>query len=120
MISAAPDGNQGMLTPKFLGVITLKYKQTLPLKDHEVVLTFDDGPLSPYTESTLDTLASQCVKATWSVLPNGRMGHDPDPKAIRLLAGVRSQRLPCSTSAALRPLQYRFGRGASRACGLSG
>jgi peptidoglycan/xylan/chitin deacetylase (PgdA/CDA1 family) len=40
-----------MLTPKFLGVITLKYKQTLPLKDHEVVLTFDDGPLSPYTEN---------------------------------------------------------------------
>src|SRR5262247_1668005 len=44
---------------------TMQYKQTLPLKDHEVVLTFDDGPLPPYTEIILDTLASQCVKATY-------------------------------------------------------
>ena len=44
---------------------TIQYKQTLPLKDHEVVITFDDGPLPPYTNSILDTLASQCVKATY-------------------------------------------------------
>jgi peptidoglycan/xylan/chitin deacetylase (PgdA/CDA1 family) len=44
---------------------TIQYKQTLPLKDHEVVLTFDDGPIPPYTNSVLDTLASQCVKATY-------------------------------------------------------
>jgi peptidoglycan/xylan/chitin deacetylase (PgdA/CDA1 family) len=44
---------------------SLQYKQTLPLKDHEVVLTFDDGPIPPYTTSILDTLASQCVKATY-------------------------------------------------------
>jgi peptidoglycan/xylan/chitin deacetylase (PgdA/CDA1 family) len=48
---------------KLLG--TIQYKQTLPLKDHEVVLTFDDGPIPPYTNSILDTLASQCVKATY-------------------------------------------------------
>src|SRR5262245_66491883 len=30
---------------------TIQYKQTLPLKDHEVVITFDDGPLPPYTNS---------------------------------------------------------------------
>ncbi len=41
------------------------YKQSLPLKDHEVVLTFDDGPIPPYTNSVLDTLAANCVKATY-------------------------------------------------------
>ena len=30
---------------------TLQYHETLPLNDHEVVLTFDDGPLAPYTNS---------------------------------------------------------------------
>jgi peptidoglycan/xylan/chitin deacetylase (PgdA/CDA1 family) len=44
---------------------TMQYKQTLPLKDHEVVITFDDGPLPPYTDIILDTLTSQCVKATY-------------------------------------------------------
>jgi peptidoglycan-N-acetylglucosamine deacetylase len=29
------------------------------------VLTFDDGPLPPYTEAILKTLASECVKATF-------------------------------------------------------
>jgi peptidoglycan/xylan/chitin deacetylase (PgdA/CDA1 family) len=48
---------------QLLGVIN--YKQTLPLKDHEVVLTFDDGPIPPYTNSVLDTLAANCVKATY-------------------------------------------------------
>ncbi len=37
----------------------------LPLNDHEVVLTFDDGPLPPYTEQVLDALAKECVKATF-------------------------------------------------------
>src|SRR5262249_33024194 len=44
---------------------TMQYKQTLPLGDREVVLTFDDGPLPPFTDIILDTLASQCVKATY-------------------------------------------------------
>ena len=44
---------------------TMQYEQTLPLKDHEVVITFDDGPLPPYTDIILDTLTSQCVKATY-------------------------------------------------------
>src|SRR5215510_8404125 len=50
---------------EFIRIGTLQYKQTLELKDHEVVLTFDDGPLPPYTDIILDTLASQCVKATY-------------------------------------------------------
>ncbi|MGA8498556.1 MAG: polysaccharide deacetylase family protein [Xanthobacteraceae bacterium] len=44
---------------------TLQYPQTLPLADHEVVLTFDDGPIAPYSNQILDILASQCVKATY-------------------------------------------------------
>jgi peptidoglycan/xylan/chitin deacetylase (PgdA/CDA1 family) len=44
---------------------TLNYQQTLPLADHEVVLTFDDGPISPYSNQILDILGSQCVKALY-------------------------------------------------------
>ena len=44
---------------------TLNYQRTLPLDDHEVVLTFDDGPLPPKTTQVLDILASQCVKAVF-------------------------------------------------------
>lgn len=47
---------------------TVDYEETLPLNDHEVVLTFDDGPLSPYTERVLDALAAECVKATFFVV----------------------------------------------------
>jgi peptidoglycan-N-acetylglucosamine deacetylase len=44
---------------------TMQYPETLPLNDHEVVLTFDDGPLPPKTNRVLDILASECVKATF-------------------------------------------------------
>jgi peptidoglycan/xylan/chitin deacetylase (PgdA/CDA1 family) len=37
----------------------------LPLQDHEVVLTFDDGPIPPSSTRVLDVLASQCVKANF-------------------------------------------------------
>jgi peptidoglycan-N-acetylglucosamine deacetylase len=50
---------------------SMQYGESLPLKDHEVVLTFDDGPLPPYTSRVLDTLASECVKATFFMV--GRM-----------------------------------------------
>jgi peptidoglycan/xylan/chitin deacetylase (PgdA/CDA1 family) len=41
------------------------YLESLPLEDHEVVLTFDDGPLPPYTGRMLDILASECVKVSF-------------------------------------------------------
>jgi peptidoglycan/xylan/chitin deacetylase (PgdA/CDA1 family) len=44
---------------------SMQYPETLPLDDHEVVLTFDDGPLPRYTSSILEILASECVKATF-------------------------------------------------------
>ena len=41
---------------------TMSYAETLPLADKEVVLTFDDGPIPPYTGKILDILASECVQ----------------------------------------------------------
>ena len=48
-----------------------QYGESLPLNDHEVVLTFDDGPLPPYTDRVLELLAGECVKATFFMV--GRM-----------------------------------------------
>jgi peptidoglycan/xylan/chitin deacetylase (PgdA/CDA1 family) len=42
---------------------TAQYAQTLPLRDHEVVLSFDDGPSPVTTNKVLDALAAECVKA---------------------------------------------------------
>src|ERR1700741_535396 len=44
---------------------TMQYAKTLPLEDHEVVLTFDDGPLPKYSNQILDILAAHCAKATF-------------------------------------------------------
>jgi peptidoglycan/xylan/chitin deacetylase (PgdA/CDA1 family) len=52
----------------------MQYPQTLPLAEREVVLTFDDGPLPPYSNEILDILAGQCVKATYFMV--GRMARD--------------------------------------------
>jgi peptidoglycan-N-acetylglucosamine deacetylase len=52
---------------------TMQYHETLPLADKEVVLTFDDGPLPPASNQVLDTLAAQCVKATFFLV--GEMAH---------------------------------------------
>ena len=41
------------------------FPQTLPLKDHEVVLTFDDGPTPGRTPQVLTALANECVRATF-------------------------------------------------------
>ncbi len=43
----------------------MQYPQSLPLADKEVVLTFDDGPLPPYSNQILDILAAECVKVTY-------------------------------------------------------
>ena len=40
------------------------YPRTLDLRDHEVVLTFDDGPASP-TPQVLDALAKECARVTF-------------------------------------------------------
>jgi peptidoglycan-N-acetylglucosamine deacetylase len=44
-----------------------QYKQTIPLNDHEIILTFDDGP-SINTKLILNTLDNYCLKATFFVV----------------------------------------------------
>lgn len=62
------------ISPKdFARIGLIQYKQTLPLNDHEVVLTFDDGPIPPYSNIILDALDAQCVKATYFMV--GEMAH---------------------------------------------
>ena len=51
----------------------LQYPQTLPLVDHEVALTFDDGPMRLLSDKALDILNSQCVKVTYFLI--GEMAH---------------------------------------------
>jgi peptidoglycan/xylan/chitin deacetylase (PgdA/CDA1 family) len=59
---------------------TMQYRETLPLGDHEVVLTFDDGPLPRYSNQVLEILAAQCVKATFFII--GRMARE-SPEGVR-------------------------------------
>jgi peptidoglycan/xylan/chitin deacetylase (PgdA/CDA1 family) len=61
---------------------TMQYPETLPLEDHEVVLTFDDGPLPRNSNQVLDILASECVKATFFTI--GRMAQ-VYPEGVRKL-----------------------------------
>ncbi|MGO9545965.1 MAG: polysaccharide deacetylase family protein [Rhodomicrobium sp.] len=56
------------------------HSRTLDLRDHELVLTFDDGPLGANTQSVLDTLQKHCVKATFFSV--GRMAQS-NPKMIQ-------------------------------------
>jgi peptidoglycan/xylan/chitin deacetylase (PgdA/CDA1 family) len=78
---------------------TMQYGETLPLEDHEVVLTFDDGPLPRNSNQVLAILASQCVKATFFTI--GRMAHE-NPEGVRKLRaaghsiGTHSENHPLS------------------------
>src|SRR5258708_21730188 len=47
----------------------MNYTETLPLRDHEVVLTFDDGPLPHNSDQTLELLPSHRFKPTSSPAP---------------------------------------------------
>ncbi|BBF93023.1 polysaccharide deacetylase family protein [Blastochloris tepida] len=47
---------------------TKSYPATLPLADKEVVLTFDDGPWPGTTQAVLDSLARECVRATFFLI----------------------------------------------------
>ena len=78
----------------------MQYRQTLPLADREVVLTFDDGPLLPYSDRVLEILASHCVKATYFLV--GRHAR-AFPAAVRRIynaghtVGTHSQNHPLRT-----------------------
>ena len=41
------------------------YPKEIPLSDHEVILTFDDGPEAATTPKVLEALAAECVRVTF-------------------------------------------------------
>jgi peptidoglycan/xylan/chitin deacetylase (PgdA/CDA1 family) len=59
------------------------FSQTLPLGDHEVVLTFDDGPWPPTTARVLAALANECVRATFFLIGKTASEH---PEFVRKIA----------------------------------
>lgn len=59
------------------------FPQTLPLEDHEVVLTFDDGPWPPTTPKVLAALAHECVHATFFLIGKPASEH---PELVRRIA----------------------------------
>jgi len=59
------------------------FPQTLPLGDHEVVLTFDDGPWPPTTPRVLAALADECVRATFFLIGKPASEH---PGLVRRIA----------------------------------
>ncbi len=61
------------------------YPRTLALADHEVVLTFDDGP-APTTAQVLEALKQQCVHATFFVIGRNA-GAMPDVVKREVLEG---------------------------------
>ena len=89
----APDcpGNDTLGTSRILKVdaaitprVGLKsFPQTLPLADHEVVLTFDDGPWPPTTTRVLAALAHECVRATFFLIGKSASEH---PALVRRIA----------------------------------
>ena len=57
-----------------------QYQENDFLAEGEIVLTFDDGPLRPYTRPILDALDAQCTKATFFMV--GRMAQ-ADPEMVK-------------------------------------
>ena len=85
---------------QYPGVGSIQYPETLPLEDKEVVLTFDDGPLPPYTARILDILAAECVKANYFII--GRMARGyPD-----LLKRVYAEGHVIGTHSENHPLKF--------------
>ena len=76
---------------------SMQYRKTLPLGPREVVLTFDDGPLPPYSSRVLDVLAAECTKATYFLVGSMAKAH---PELVRRIAveghtiGTHSQNHP--------------------------
>lgn len=64
---------------------TMQYRETLPLKDHEVVLTFDDGPLPKYSNQVLKILADECIKATFFIIGEQAKAN---PEGVRKLVAA--------------------------------
>jgi peptidoglycan/xylan/chitin deacetylase (PgdA/CDA1 family) len=61
------------------------FPQTLPLEDHEIVLTFDDGPWPATTPKVLAALARECVRATFFLIGKPASEH---PELVRRIAAA--------------------------------
>src|ERR1700749_2096966 len=61
------------------------FPQTLPLRDHEVVLTFDDGPWPATTPKVLDAWAPECVLAPFFLIGKPASEH---PELVRRIAAM--------------------------------
>jgi peptidoglycan/xylan/chitin deacetylase (PgdA/CDA1 family) len=61
------------------------FPQTLPLEDHEVVLTFDDGPWPATDQKILPALAQECVRATFFLIGKPASEH---PELVRKMAAA--------------------------------
>ena len=59
------------------------FPQSLPLRDHEVVLTFDDGPSPPNTAKVLAALEKECVRATFFLIGKSASAY---PELVRRIA----------------------------------
>jgi peptidoglycan/xylan/chitin deacetylase (PgdA/CDA1 family) len=76
---------------------SMQYPETLPLADHEIVLTFDDGPLPRNSNQVLQILADNCVKATFFTIGEQARAN---PEGVRKLVaaghtvGTHSQHHP--------------------------
>ncbi|MBR0786231.1 polysaccharide deacetylase family protein [Bradyrhizobium iriomotense] len=64
---------------------TMQYRETLPLRDHEVVLTFDDGPLPKYSNQVLKMLDDECIKATFFIIGGQAKAN---PEGVRKLVAA--------------------------------
>jgi peptidoglycan/xylan/chitin deacetylase (PgdA/CDA1 family) len=75
----------------------MQYPETLPLRDHEVVLTFDDGPLPRNSNQILQILADNCIQAIFFTIGEQAAAN---PEGVRKLAaaghtiGTHSQHHP--------------------------
>ena len=77
------------------------FPQTLPLEDHEVVLTFDDGPWPGTTPKVLAALAHECVRATFFLIGKPASEH---PELVRRIAATAT---PSATTPGRHPnLKY--------------
>ena len=86
----------------------LNHGRNLPLAPGEVVLTFDDGPRTPFTQSVLQTLAKNCVKATFFMIGRNAKA---EPQVARMVLsaghtiGTHTENHPLRTMAPARAFQ---------------
>src|SRR5579883_3170757 len=81
---------------------SMQYPETLPLRDHEVVLTFDDGPIPKNSNQVLQILADNCAKATFFTIGEQARAF-PDKVHKQVDDGIASVTAALSDPSALSP-----------------